>query len=502
MPDSTSPSPAEQPTKRRRVPRDPTARFKRDNESALAAAQAMVPEAHLSRQVLKLMQRVDTSKVEAQYSALGQRGYEPRGLLSVWVYASLIGLHHATKLARALVTDSALRLLTGGHVVSRAVLNRFRMQQAGLFGAALEQTVQWALEQGLVDAQALAVDSARLRAHASLRHVRIRKQSEQRLQQLAQVDTSALSAPERAQHEQKVAKHTQAVKLCTQAKAASVVLTNKAAALMQFPGDVYLPGHRLTVTASGAQSRLVVGVLINAAPNDQGLLEHAVLQARAVLHKAGLPSVASLQVAADAGYWSLPDLSFAQANTSWVDMLIHQKSNRSRLQAKGRPYFTRDAFRLVSRDEVRCPADKPMRGPTRYKASSPHSFTYRGDGCTSCPKHHACTPSKSRQLVVHWDYEKLRSFMLQRMSQEGALARYHQRMATVEPVFSSVEDSMGFRRVSSRREGTVHAEILLKLLAHNVSRLLSRSKLLCVYFLLPLQAVPTPADTDQPLSLF
>lgn len=502
MPKSTCPSPAEQPPKRRRVPKDPTARFKRDKEQALASAEALVPAEHLARRVSQMLERVDTSQVEAQYSALGQRGYVPRRLLNVWVYASLIGLHHATKLARAMVTDAALQWLTGGHVVSRAVLNRFRMQQAELFRAALEQTVKWALEQGLVQAQALAVDSVRLRAHASGRNVRILKQSAQRLQQLAQVDTGTLTQQERALHQKKVAKHTQAVELCTQAKAASVVLTNKAAALMQFPGDVYLPGHRVTVTASGAKSRLVVGVLINAAPNDQGLLEHAVLQARQVLHKAGLPTVASLQVAADAGYWSTPDLAFAQANTSWVDVLIQEKSNRSRLQAKGRPYFTREAFRLVSRDEVRCPAGKPMRGPKRYKVGSANSFVYKGDGCSSCPKHHACTPSKGRQLVVHWDYEKLRAFMLQRMSQQGALARYHQRMATVEPVFSSLEDTMAFRRVSSRREGTVHAEILLKLLAHNVSRLLSRGKLLCVYFLLPLQAAPSSADTDQPLSLF
>jgi hypothetical protein len=202
--------------------------------------------------------------------------------------------------------------------------------------------------------------------------------------------------------------------------------------------------------------------------------------------------VASLQVAADAGYFNPPDLAFAQANTSWVDVLVKEKSNRSRLQAKGRAYFSREAFRLVSRDEVLCPADKRMRGPKRYKGLSENSFVYLGDGCSRCPKHSACTPSKRRQLVVHWDYEKLRTFMRQRMSQDGAQARYHQRMATVEPVFSSLEDGMGFRRVSSRRPRTVNAEVLLKLLAHNVSRLLSRRRLLCVYFLLPLQpAAPT-----------
>lgn len=498
MSESTCPLPTEQPGKKRRVARDPKARFKADEAKALEAAQALVPEEHLARKVFKLLEAVDLSQVEAQYSALGQRGYGPRRLLSLWVYASLIGVHHATKLERALVTDTALRVLSGGHAISRPVLNRFRMRQGELFRCALEQTVQWALEQGLVDAQGLAVDSAKLRAHASVRQVRIRKQSQQRLEQLAQVDTQALSEPERAQHQQKVDKHTRAVELCTQAKAASVVLTSRAAALMQFPGDVYLPGHRVTVTASSAQSRLVVGVLINAAPNDNGLLEHAVEQARQVLHKAGLPTVARIQAAGDAGYWNLPDLAFAQANTGWVDVLVKEKSNRSRLQAKGRTYFNRDAFQLLSQDEVLCPAGKRMKGPRLHKA--PDSYVYLGDGCSRCPKHSACTPSKRRQLLVHWSYEKLRSFMRHRMSQDGATARYHQRMATVEPVFSSLEDGMGFRRVSSRRPGTVTAEILLKLLAHNVSRLLCRSKLLCVYFLLSLE--PAPAGADQPRPLF
>jgi hypothetical protein len=56
--------------------------------------------------------------------------------------------------------------------------------------------------------------------------------------------------------------------------------------------------------------------------------------------------------------------------------------------------------------------------------------------------HGACTPSKQRQLVVNWEYEKLQKAMRERMSHEGAQARYHQRMATVEPVFSYLEDSM------------------------------------------------------------
>ena len=468
----------------------------------MEAAEALVPEEHLARQVQKLLQEVDTTQVESRYSALGQKGYPPKRLLMLWVYASLIGLHHSTKLARALVTDAALRLLSAGHAISRPVLNRFRKDNAALFTYGLELTVKWAMELGLVDAQALAVDSVRLRAHASARQVRSLARSSARLEELAAVDKGALSQEERALHEQKVHKHAQVVEQCTRDKVPSRVLTSPSAGLMKFPAAVGLPGHRVTVTASGVSTRLVVGVLINAAPNDLGLLQEAVRQARHVLVEAGLSQQAVLQVAGDAGYWSQEDLSFAAANTSWVDVLVKEKADTGPLRAKGKGYLGRDAFQLLSQDEVLCPAGKRMKGPRQDKING--CLVYLGDGCADCPMRQACTPARRRIFSVRWEYERVRALMRQRMTQHGAHERYQQRMATVEPVFSSLQDCMGFRRVSSGLAQTVTAEILLKLLAHNVSRLLTRRRLLCVYFLLPpfspassATSAPPP-NSDQP----
>jgi hypothetical protein len=177
-------------------------------------------------------------------------------------------------------------------------------------------------------------------------------------------------------------------------------------------------------------------------------------------------------------------------------MLINQRQDSSKLQGQRKKYFLREAFQLRSVEEVLCPANKRMLGPRR----DGDAHGYRGDGCEQCPLHASCTPAKQRHLVINWEYEKLKTLMRERMSQEGARTRYLQRMATVEPVFSSLEDAMGFRRVSSRKPGTVTAELLLKLLAHNVSRLLTRSRLLCVFVLLQLRPAPTKAY--QPPALF
>ncbi|MCY1045861.1 hypothetical protein OV208_31400 [Corallococcus sp. bb12-1] len=157
--------PAKQP--RRRIPKDPAPRFKAPDREALALAQRLVPREHLARRVQRVVERFEMRAVEARYSALGQNGFAPRQLLGLWLYASLIGLHQGTRVARALQTDCALRWLSGGHCISVAVLNRFRAENAGLFLAALEETVRWAVEEGLVRTQELGIDSVRLRAHAS-----------------------------------------------------------------------------------------------------------------------------------------------------------------------------------------------------------------------------------------------------------------------------------------------------------------------------------------------
>lgn len=107
-----TPSPEE---KRVRRPRrcDPVARFKPDKAAQLDAVagcpELQVPPGHLAREVGQWVERLDTSQVEASYSSLGRYGYHPKRVLAVWVYASLIGLHYATEVARAMRTDAAFR---------------------------------------------------------------------------------------------------------------------------------------------------------------------------------------------------------------------------------------------------------------------------------------------------------------------------------------------------------------------------------------------------------
>lgn len=103
-------------------------------------------------------------------------------------------------MARALQTDAALRLVARGGKHSGARLRRFRQRHAALFAVAIEATVRLALERGLLDEKDLAVDSVRLRAHASTKAVQTKERSMKRLWELAAVNVAKLPRAKRANH--------------------------------------------------------------------------------------------------------------------------------------------------------------------------------------------------------------------------------------------------------------------------------------------------------------
>lgn len=441
----------------------------------MGCAELQVPAGHLARQVRAMVEKFDLSAVDGKYSSLGRHGYRPANELAVWIYASLIGLHHGSQVARALATDAALRLLSGGHAISSQTLNRFRQKNGELFRQAIEASVAMAFNEGLLKTDELAVDSVRLRAEASFKSVRTLERSKQRLEELTKQKEQA-SPDEVARIEEKIAKYQAAVARCEGEKRTNFVVTNKLAGLMKFPNAGGVPGHRVTVTAAGVKERLAVSVLIDGGTQDQGKLGPSLQQARELFERIG--ATGPLQAAADAGYWTTPDLKFARANRDWVDVLIAEASTAD----AGGKFFTRFDFSIDAEWNATCPAGRLMRKQGR----PPHRLKYIGVGCDNCALKPKCTESTARMFTVRPDFEVIRDAMRLRLAQPDAHARYQERMATVEPVFSNIEDVMGFRRVSSRHSATVVAEILLKVLAHNISRLLSAQKRRSLLFSIPL----------------
>ena len=463
--------------RRKRLNKAPEPRFKADISGQLDAVagcpEAFVPENHLARSIRSILQQIDFSSQERKYSSQGRHGYHPRHVVGALVYGSLVGVHESTKLARLLKTDAAARLVSGGHAISAGRLRAYRRENEVFFSDAIQQTLKLAQQRGLLKPEELAIDSVRLRADASQKAGRILSRSKKRLAELAAVDVKSLDADARAAHEQKVEKHRASIRLCTEQQRASVVTTSPSAGVMQFPSGGAAPGHRVTVVATGVRARLILDVLVDSSNSDFGKFGPAMLRAREALKAAGVPLDNRMQVAADPGYFTREDLAFALNNKHWLDSLIDERRRHGTAQLPVEGAFTLDDFRRGADNSMTCPAGRRMLGPS----SAGQDLLRRvGDGCSTCGLKGKCTKARRRVVCLNVTSEIAREHMLRRMEQPDARPRYHQRMATVEPVFSVLEDEMGFRRVNSRKEIAVRAEILLKVFAYNVRRLIDAKR--------------------------
>jgi transposase len=427
----------------------------------------MVPPAHLARTVLSMVFALDLSPLEEQYSSLGRHGLHPGRMLAVLVYASLAGLHEASKIERVAKTDAAFRFLSGGQNVSATRLRTFRRENGAFFQYAIEQTVHLAAQAELLDPKDLAADSMRLRADASTKSIRTLARSEKRLEELGRIDPGSLDVNERKVHLEKIRKHDEAVRRCAAEGRTSHSVTNPTASLMKFPNGAALPGHRVTIVASGVRLRFVIAVLLGSTPNDVNLLPEVALAAQATLAASGIEG--ALQIAGDAGFLGHEDLQFAIDHRDDIDVLLNDppQPRRGKKKREG-GFFSKDEFEFREDGSVHCPAKKPMQGPVK---AGPGKVRWRGIDCPSCPLRDKCTSVSVREVIVEEERKRLHDAMRKRMSEPGAAERYRRRIATVEPVFSYIEDSMGYQRASSRHSDTVRSEILLKILAYNLIRL-------------------------------
>ncbi|HEX8658920.1 MAG TPA: IS1182 family transposase [Hymenobacter sp.] len=122
-----------------------------------------------------------------------------------------------------------------------------------------------------------------------------------------------------------------------------------------------------------------------------------------------------------------------------------------------------------------CPAGKPLpfkrfdsdrdgRLSKRYSASS--------SDCRRCPRKPTCVPKSTKRKIARTAYDaQYRRALARQQSRSGRRMR-RLRQRTVEPVFGSLLQHYGLRRVNTRGRSSAHKTMLLTALAFNLKKLL------------------------------
>ena len=134
-------------------------------------------EKHLCFFIRRVVQRLDMSGFEQEYSAEGGALYAPELMLSVWLYAYASGISSARRIERRLVEDLAFRYLAGEARVDNWALSAFRRRHGRAINDAFTQVLELVRDAGEGKLGRVAIDSTRVKANAS----RDRIETEQKL---------------------------------------------------------------------------------------------------------------------------------------------------------------------------------------------------------------------------------------------------------------------------------------------------------------------------------
>jgi transposase len=189
------------------------------------------------------------------------------------------------------------------------------------------------------------------------------------------------------------------------------------------------------------------------------------------------------ELLADAGYANGPNYALLEAQhiTAWIPVFGKYKSED-------------DGFRYDAQtDSYHCPAGKRLRFQMLDTASEGgwvKRYRTAQRECIGCPLKATCLPKGTyKQLVRTIFGEPYRRAWQRQQSRRGQRMR-RVRQSTVEPVFGSLIHHYGLRRMNVRGQAGAHKTVLLTAVAYNLKKLLQHR---------PTQQVSTAVALPRPL---
>jgi transposase len=132
-----------------------------------ATVQDYLPEDHLARFVVEIVDRLDLSRLVAAYAGTGSRPYHPAMLVALLFYGYATGVFSSRKLAQATYDSIAFRYLCANtHPDPRTIADfrkRFLEELAGLF----TDVLLVAQAMGLLKLGTVSLDGTKIKANAS-----------------------------------------------------------------------------------------------------------------------------------------------------------------------------------------------------------------------------------------------------------------------------------------------------------------------------------------------
>lgn len=450
----------------------------------------LIEAGHPARAIWEFMGRVDLRAFSVGVKAFeGERGrsaYDPRLLVSLWVYSYSRGITAGREIGRLCEYDPAYQWLTGLKVVNYHSLTDFRVKHESALRQLFIQILAVLSQEGLVTLERVMNDGTKIKTQASKQSFRgaqrikdhlaaarqhveeLERQSEEEMgQQLAR-------ARQRAARESKERLEAALAEFDKLRKQKSDVAEEKLrvsesepeARKMKQPDGGFAPSYNVQITTDQAQG-IIVAVGVSQAAGDSKELLGAVAQVKE--NTGQLPA----QVVADGGYTSGTNIK--ELAQQGVDFIAPVTDSLEQLKQRGiDAKFSREAFSYdATRNCYTCPAGQTMSFKGKDQRGKRTRLRYRASAaaCAACPWKLQCCPQTSRgRSLSRWEYEAEVISHKAKMQTAKAQEIYKQRAQTAEFPIAWLKEKIGLRRFRVRGLLKAELEALWACATHNLQQ--------------------------------
>ena len=456
----------------------------------------LVEEDHPVRAIWELVDRSDLESfyetIEVVEGEAGRSAWDPRVLISLWLYAYSRAVSSGREIARRCEYDPAYQWLTGLEVINHHTLSDFRVQHEQALDELFVQVLGVLSHEGLITLERVMHDGVKVEAGASdksfrragtlERHLDLARQQVKEMKAkeeevcCPEVRERVVKARERAVREKKerLESALRELKRIQEGQSdpqkrekARASTTDPEARIMQQPGGGFAPGYNVQISTD-AKATVIVGVGVSQAANDAAELIPAVERMEA--HLGQVPQ----QMVVDSSFINQQNLVEMESRKIEVigPMPDHASQTGAALQKRGvAPEFFPDVFVYDPEgNSYTCPAGQKLayEGEEKRGFSIRHRYRARVGDCQACRfKGQCCPESKVRSLVRTEEPAEVKAHR-QKMETEAARTIYKQRPAVAEFPNAWIKEKFGLRQFRLRGLIKVRIEALWVCLTYNI----------------------------------
>ncbi len=373
---------------------------------------------HAARAIWELTGKLDLrdfyEPIVSAEGRAGRRGWDPRLLLSVWLYACSRGENSARAIANEMSYEPALMWLAGLGEVNHDRLSAFRRNHQEALDELFAQLLTVMEEEGLVDLKQVMHDGTKIRAQAGVDSFRRRATLEQRLAEARELirklgdcedeagsrrrqaarERAARERVERLEEAMQQLQAMQAAKKEAEQAEVRVSLTEPEARWMKHGDNAITPSYNLQLSTD-AQGMVIVGAHLTQQSSDSASLGPAM---DVVVENLGR---APEQVIADGGYTNCDTIvEMAARQIDFVGSMSDPKARQAAaLKASGIETAFGSAFFILHAESrtLECPAHKSLAyaRQSRKRGNLYHQYQASGGDCQACVYRPRCCPKNA-----------------------------------------------------------------------------------------------------------